>query len=906
MLSFYNIIILDFFITISLLIELSFNNTFYFLYLNLSKITLKIKGRGRKDIFCSGGSFNRSNHPDIIHINGEVKTTVNSNYYLDNEINIIILEWIIDRENYSHIFHGCSYINEIDLSFFNTSQVKWMGSMFRGCSLLTSINFTNFNTTMAKDMGFMFQGCKSLTSIDLSCFNTSNVILMWLMFADCISLTTLNLHNFDITCVTNMEGFLKGCSNLEYIDLFNFKENNNLFVGDMFDTIPNNVVVCINEDNINNNILTELDKKRCYTIIEECNANWKSKQRKIVEPTGQCFEDYSYHYQYNIIDILTEINETIINKELNDYDKILEIIEKYFSLRVYNTSNIDKGKEEQISVGKMNVTLTTSGIQKTNIYNEAYITNTTLIDLGQCEISLRSFYNISNDTSLYILKIDVIQDGMQIPKVEYDVYSRLGGKKLQKLNLSICENDKINIYTYIDSIPNIDIINPKSRYYTDICYPTTSDFGTDITLNDRKEEFVEKNKTVCQEDCVFVGYNYKTKKANCSCDVKESSGFFENIVINRKKLYQNFLDINTIANVDFLLCYKMLFCKKGLLKNIGSYILLFFILLHIVCIIIFYIKSFPKLKKKINHIFNSKINLITTKFNKENKNKKLKYKNIFIQNKNKNINFNKRLLFEFKTHKRRRKNSKNQSKKNKIKKIKIKKPYSNILKYTDDEINDLSYELAIKNDKRTYFQYYISLIKTKHDIYFSFFYNKDYNAKIIKIDLFFLGFIFSYVINGLFFDDETMHKIYKDKGSFDFLYQLPKTIYSSIISLFFDYIFKLLPLSNDIILDFKNSKLAHKKVKKNLNIKLKIKFLLYFIISSIFLILFWYYIGMFGVIYKNTQIHLIQDTLFSFIESSIYPFWINLLPGIFRIIALSNQKNKRRYLYRFSQILQIL
>jgi hypothetical protein len=160
---------------------------------------------------------------------------------------------------------------------------------------------------------------------------------------------------------------------------------------------------------------------------------------------------------------------------------------------------------------------------------------------------------MSNDTSLYIQKIDVIQDGMQIPKVEYDVYSRLDGKKLQKLNLSICGNDKINIYTNIDSISNIDIANPTSGYYTDICYPATSDAGTDITLDDRKKEFVEKNKTVCQEDCVFVGYNYKTKKANCSCDVKESSGFFENIVINRKKLYQNFLDINTIANVDFLL-----------------------------------------------------------------------------------------------------------------------------------------------------------------------------------------------------------------------------------------------------------------------------------------------------------------------------------------------------------------
>ena len=61
---------------------------------------------------------------------------------------------------------------------------------------------------------------------------------------------------------------------------------------------------------------------------------------------------------------------------------------------------------------------------------------------------------------------------------------------------------------------------------------------------------------------------------------------------------------------------------------------------------------------------------------------------------------------------------------------------------------------------------------------------------------------------------------------------------------------------------------------------------------------------MFGIIYKNTQIHLIKDTLCSFIESLAYPFWINVLPGIFRIPALSNKKNKRIYLYKISQILQ--
>ena len=35
--------------------------------------------------------------------------------------------------------------------------------------------------------------------------------------------------------------------------------------------------------------------------------------------------------------------------------------------------------------------------------------------------------------------------------------------------------------------------------------------------------------------------------------------------------------------------------------------------------------------------------------------------------------------------------------------------------YTDDEINELPYNLTLQFDKRTYCQYYISLIKTKHN-----------------------------------------------------------------------------------------------------------------------------------------------------------------------------------------------
>ena len=118
---------------------------------------------------------------------------------------------------------------------------------------------------------------------------------------------------------------------------------------------------------------------------------------------------------------------------------------------------------------------------------------------------------------------------------------------------------------------------------------------------------------------------------------------------------------------------------------------------------------------------------------------------------------------------------------------------------------------------------------------------------------------------------------------------------------------ELLALSEDNISDFKKNKKkqnVNKRAKK-LRFKLKIKFIFYFIISSLFLLFFWYYISMFGAIYKNTQYHLLKDTLISFILSLIYPFGIYLLPGILRIHALSDDKEKRICLYKLSKILQM-
>ena len=620
----------------------------------------------------------------------------------------------------------------------------------------------------------------------------------------------------------------------------------------------------------------------------------------------------------------------------------------------FDTSILDIGKAIYFRAEKMIFTITSLQNQNNDINN-----NLTKINLGECENLLRKEYNISVNETLYIEKIDIFNEENETPKVKYDVYCKLFGTNLIKLNLTVCTNTKIlisipiNISEFPDNLDNLDIYNSNSGYYNDICYTTTSEDGTDITLGDRQSNYIDKGKQICQEDCIFTKYDYTTSQAICSCDVKESSSSVKDLMtIDKMKIaLKNFKNIKNFININFLVCYKKLFNIKGLIYNMGFYILSAIVLFHIISIFIFYINQFSGIKMKINDIiFAIKENkeLHDNKIIKKKKSKrKLKKNFISIERSDRkkmisSSKINKKILNKKKKHNKNNQsinninakiefnnyNNNNNNNSKKIKKVNIttnletktdngknkknsnltmdkKYKIENILKYNDEEINNLSYDLAIHYDKRSYFIYYISLIKTKHNLINAFF-NNDYNSTIIKLDLFIIGFAIDYVVNALFYNDKTMHNIYEAKGEYDWKEQIPISAYSTLISMILNMPLNLLALSGDAIINFKRntSKADLMKKEEALKSKLKIKFVLFFIISFIFLLLFWYYISIFCVIYKNTQMHLLKDTLSSLGLSLLIPFAIYLLPGFFRIPSLSNHKNKRECLYKFSKLLQ--
>ena len=333
----------------------------------------------------------------------------------------------------------------------------------------------------------------------------------------------------------------------------------------------------------------------------------------------------------NIIDTLLNFEddeEMMEDEEINNHNKMLENFESILTSDNYDLTNIDKGEEQILKAKKLIITITNLQNQKNNIKN-----NMSTIDLGECENLLRKYYNLTNNETIYMKKIDIIQDRMTAKKIKYNVYSKLSGKNLVKLNLTICENAKIYINIPIEINGNVDKLNTSSGYFNDICYATTSEDGTDISLQDRKKEYIDGDNIICQDDCEFSSYNSEYKSARCDCFAKEFNSSYIDMTIIKNKLFENFKDIKNLMNYNILICYKKLLPIKRLAYNVGCIIILFFIFFHIISFFLFYICQLKKIKKAIQNIIFALTNMSLIKNFNINTNR-MKTKNITQRNNN--------------------------------------------------------------------------------------------------------------------------------------------------------------------------------------------------------------------------------------------------------------------------------
>ena len=697
--------------------------------------------------------------------------------------------------------------------------------------------------------------------------------------------------------------------------------------------------------------------KKCYERCSSCDEGGDESKNNCKE----CLKDenrfYRYHFIYNETGRCLSEDEkpsnTVLDVKDNTYKLFSEIcsscdknnncIECFREYKIIE--NILEMKEDFIQIGN-NITfhITTSDEQKNNP-----IKNISSINLRNCENILKEKYDINETFPLIIFKIDYYPPNTLIPIVEYEIYHPIN---YSKLDLSYCENTfiKINVPVSLDE-NNMFKYDPESDYYDDYCNPYTNDDGTDILINDRRKLFVKNYLSLCQNNCEFVGYNKDNKQSTCNCITENKMDNISVILDDSNKLEIPFKIEKEIpgfgSNVKTIKCTHILYTKDGLKKNISSYFLLTFISIFISAILLYIKFGYRLIQNKIKKILESKKNIDLKKNNEQiTYTNMLKVKNSFTNNKRrinsmanyppkKNISKEPSINSDIKIVDYNSQNENSQkskfsvkdgedkltlnNKKKKGKKIiddnisefgqiqitKRDKEEKDKNTFNDYELNSFKYSEALSKDKRKYYEYYLSLIKRNQLIAFTFFPIKDYNLKVIKICIFCLSFSLYYTTNYFYFSEKVIHKIYEDKGKYDFSYYLPKIITAFFVAYFLTVIIKFIFLSERNILQIKlqNTYFQANKIAPKIKRKVSIKYIVFFTIGIILLIFLWMLLSSFGAVFRNTQIILFENTLISFATSLIYPFIYDIIPCFFRILSLHYRKEN---LYKVSLLLQLL
>jgi len=234
--------------------------------------------------------------------------------------------------------------------------------------------------------------------------------------------------------------------------------------------------------------------KSYSSIISNLIAKYDCSKEQILE--NKCKEGTMTNEQ--IEDIYNDLKKEINKKEFNNKNKIIETQNVIFQLSL----------SEQ---------------QKTQ--NKPYISS---IDLGECEkIIKKNIEDLNEDDELIILKTDIRDNNIKSTFVQFEVYHPY---TFEKINLSIFENVdiSINVPVYFEENTRkitqklneygYNIFDEGDKFYNDICSKFTTENGTDIILNDRRNDIysLTNNISLCQKGCNFQYYNYKLNQAKCN------------------------------------------------------------------------------------------------------------------------------------------------------------------------------------------------------------------------------------------------------------------------------------------------------------------------------------------------------------------------------------------------------
>ena len=532
----------------------------------------------------------------------------------------------------------------------------------------------------------------------------------------------------------------------------------------------------------------------------------------------------------------------------------LPILGDLFSFRNLNTRKLQLNDDKLLTLQS----LIDDNMTKINTTNDIGESN---INFGECQKKLRKYYNIPDDVSLTLIKLDYRKEDSKISQIEYEIFNPKN--RSEKLDLSICADEKIEVINPIDitsnkinnlikSDNNFNFTDFSESLYKDKCSKFTSEDGAYVLTQDRILDYNYENE-YCQKGCTLKEINATSGNAICRCPT--NNGFrnisldsYEEEIVNiesqlGKDKYKN--NRYSATNIKALKCLKNIF-DSGFVKN---YIFIIFTLLLVI-----YLALFAYNLISYNTIRAQDYNINKIAKQKNSKKEKIK-ESVKVKPEEKDANTDKELT-------------------NKTKKIN---------KDTNEDDEGLSFEKARKRYENKSFAEIIKKCLFEREIIISLITKKDIKIKALILVLSLINYL---AVNTFFFSEKNIHQIYLDKNEYNASYQFKFIISSLFISFIFISISKFFYLKRKGTFQLKKGK--------------PIAIIVGALFSTLF-VFYWLYIGAVTSLYINIKKHLIVNTILCFIFSIIFDGLLSFISATLLYVATHNGKEKIYKIRKFME-----
>ena len=574
----------------------------------------------------------------------------------------------------------------------------------------------------------------------------------------------------------------------------------------------------------------------------------------------QCFPSCQLEYEKECVDECpfgtVNVNNFCMNdfKIRNDDDNTITLEGDFEELKKVFMDNIERFAEfgKSIVIGDLVLQIYST---KQPLVNYDYSS----LDFSDCEEAIRSSIPSIADEPLYLIKVDSFSDESITPDVSFKAYTANG----EEIDDSIYEGVNVTVsYPINENVlslasaekmfnQGIDAFNASDSFFNDLCYPYSTENGTDVITKDRRNDLFQ-NVSFCDSNCVYNGINYTTRQVQCNCTMTNNESF--TLEDDSKSFDVGFILDSNIAVVK---CFRSLSKIKA--TNIGVWSCIFCLLNTSICCIIFIVKDIIHFKSVLyNNLSNIPMN---------NPPNQEYYAEILSTNEHLNGDSipNSNALYHKKV---------------------VGLPH---------ELDNLPYHQAFSSDSRSIVDMFIHFTLDKGDIFKLCCPDSQFDIVSINLSIFVFSLALNFTLNALFYTDDQLSSRY-EKGELSFLEDLLRSIPASLIETIIGSIFKSFmafpPLLEMLVVEVKTKKLIlmMEKYYKSLVFKLIINFILQFILIFCFL----YYLTLFCIIYNNSQVSWFTGCVYSFIIGLLTNIGIAAGLALTRFIGI---KSQNKYIY---------